>query len=208
MGDRRDGDRGSPSRSRAPATAVVVAGKGHETGQEVAGVVHPFDDRDVLRAALREPGRRVVIALTLRRDRRGRRRDVVRRRPGPAVVVTGPAFIDSREAEPGGLFAAFVGEQVDGHDYAAAAVAGGAAAVLGSTAGRRPRGRSSTTRRPRCSALARHVLGRAADDLTVVGLTGSQGKTSTKDLLAAVLAAAGADGGDPRAPSTTSSGCR
>jgi UDP-N-acetylmuramoyl-L-alanyl-D-glutamate--2,6-diaminopimelate ligase len=31
---------------------VVVAGKGHEQGQEVAGVVHPFDDRDVVRAAL------------------------------------------------------------------------------------------------------------------------------------------------------------
>jgi UDP-N-acetylmuramoyl-L-alanyl-D-glutamate--2,6-diaminopimelate ligase len=31
---------------------VLIAGKGHETGQEIAGVVHPFDDRDVLRAAL------------------------------------------------------------------------------------------------------------------------------------------------------------
>jgi UDP-N-acetylmuramoyl-L-alanyl-D-glutamate--2,6-diaminopimelate ligase len=31
---------------------VVVAGKGHEPGQEVDGVVHPFDDRDELRAAL------------------------------------------------------------------------------------------------------------------------------------------------------------
>ena len=36
-----------------PGDAVVVAGKGHETGQEVAGVVTPFDDREVLRAALR-----------------------------------------------------------------------------------------------------------------------------------------------------------
>lgn len=31
---------------------VLVLGKGHETGQEIAGVVHPFDDRDALRAAL------------------------------------------------------------------------------------------------------------------------------------------------------------
>jgi UDP-N-acetylmuramoyl-L-alanyl-D-glutamate--2,6-diaminopimelate ligase len=35
-----------------PGDAVVVAGKGHEQGQEIAGVVHPFDDRAVLRAAL------------------------------------------------------------------------------------------------------------------------------------------------------------
>ena len=35
-----------------PGDTVVVAGKGHETGQEVAGVVHPFDDRVELRRAL------------------------------------------------------------------------------------------------------------------------------------------------------------
>ena len=48
------------------------------------------------------------------------------------VTVTGPAFVDSRVAEIGGLFVAFDGEHVDGHDYAAAALDGGAAAVLGS----------------------------------------------------------------------------
>jgi UDP-N-acetylmuramoyl-L-alanyl-D-glutamate--2,6-diaminopimelate ligase len=37
-----------------PHDTVLVAGKGHETGQEVAGVVHPFDDRDVLRRAIQE----------------------------------------------------------------------------------------------------------------------------------------------------------
>jgi UDP-N-acetylmuramoyl-L-alanyl-D-glutamate--2,6-diaminopimelate ligase len=37
-----------------PDDAVVVAGKGHETGQEQAGVVIPFDDREVLRSALAE----------------------------------------------------------------------------------------------------------------------------------------------------------
>jgi UDP-N-acetylmuramoyl-L-alanyl-D-glutamate--2,6-diaminopimelate ligase len=37
---------------------VVIAGKGHEQGQEVAGEKHPFDDRDVAREALRRLGQR------------------------------------------------------------------------------------------------------------------------------------------------------
>jgi UDP-N-acetylmuramoyl-L-alanyl-D-glutamate--2,6-diaminopimelate ligase len=35
-----------------PGDVVVIAGKGHEQGQEIAGVVHPFDDRAVAREAL------------------------------------------------------------------------------------------------------------------------------------------------------------
>ena len=50
------GDRAAAIAAAVAAAAagdtVLVAGKGHETGQEVAGVVHPFDDRLVLRAAL------------------------------------------------------------------------------------------------------------------------------------------------------------
>ena len=51
VGDRRAAVAEAVRRAR-PGDAVVVAGKGHEQGQEVAGVVHPFDDRAVLRAAL------------------------------------------------------------------------------------------------------------------------------------------------------------
>ena len=52
VGDRREAIRFAVSQAR-PGDAVVVAGKGHETGQEVAGTVHPFDDRVELREALR-----------------------------------------------------------------------------------------------------------------------------------------------------------
>jgi UDP-N-acetylmuramoyl-L-alanyl-D-glutamate--2,6-diaminopimelate ligase len=38
----------------SPGDIVVIAGKGHEQGQEVDGVLHPFDDREVVRDALRE----------------------------------------------------------------------------------------------------------------------------------------------------------
>jgi UDP-N-acetylmuramoyl-L-alanyl-D-glutamate--2,6-diaminopimelate ligase len=37
-----------------PGDTVLIAGKGHEPGQEIAGVTYPFDDRDVLRTALRQ----------------------------------------------------------------------------------------------------------------------------------------------------------
>jgi UDP-N-acetylmuramoyl-tripeptide--D-alanyl-D-alanine ligase len=104
--------------------------------------------------------------------------------------VTGPAFVDTRSPEPGGLFVAVVGERVDGHDYAGAAVEAGAAAVLST----RDTGRPGVLVEDPVAALgllARHLLSRLPD-LRVVALTGSQGKTSTKDLLAQVLAEHGA----------------
>ena len=107
------------------------------------------------------------------------------------VVVDGPVVIDGREAAPGSLFAAFVGEHVDGHEHAEQAGQRGAVAVLGS----RPTGLPTVVvddPRAALQRLAAHVVEqvRAAGGLTVVGITGSQGKTSTKDLLGAVLAQA------------------
>jgi UDP-N-acetylmuramoyl-tripeptide--D-alanyl-D-alanine ligase len=104
------------------------------------------------------------------------------RAPDPRVLVTGPVVIDSREAKPGGLFAALPGERVDGHGFAAAAVAAGAVAVLAS----RPAGVPALVVPDVQAALAR--LARAVIDrlpgLTIAGITGSSGKTTTKDLLA------------------------
>jgi UDP-N-acetylmuramoyl-tripeptide--D-alanyl-D-alanine ligase len=116
---------------------------------------------------------------------------------GEPVVVTGPAFLDSRSPEAGGLFVALVGEHTDGHDHAGAAVAGGAAAVIGS----RPTGVPTVVVPDVQAAL--HVLAaevlrrlrRAHPALRVVALTGSSGKTSVKDMLAAVLADAGSAAG-------------
>ncbi|NJP67716.1 UDP-N-acetylmuramoyl-tripeptide--D-alanyl-D-alanine ligase [Streptomyces spiramenti] len=98
--------------------------------------------------------------------------------------VTGPAVIDSREAAPGVLFAAFEGEHVDGHDYAAAAVGAGAAVVLAT----RPVGVPAVLVddvTAALGALARHTVRELG--ATLVALTGSSGKTSTKDLIAQLL---------------------
>ncbi|MFD5317350.1 UDP-N-acetylmuramoyl-tripeptide--D-alanyl-D-alanine ligase [Streptomyces sp. NPDC127098] len=104
--------------------------------------------------------------------------------PESPPLITGPVVIDSRLVEPGSLFAALPGERVDGHDFAAAAVAAGAAVVLAA----RPVGVPAVVVDDVVAALselARHTV--RALDPTVVALTGSAGKTSTKDLIAQVL---------------------
>ncbi|MCX5075869.1 UDP-N-acetylmuramoyl-tripeptide--D-alanyl-D-alanine ligase [Streptomyces sp. NBC_00513] len=104
--------------------------------------------------------------------------------PDPAVRISGAVVIDSRQVEAGSLFAAFQGEHVDGHDYAERAVAAGATAVLAA----RPVGVPAIVVpdvEKALGALARAVVERLGTD--VVALTGSAGKTSTKDLIAQVL---------------------
>lgn len=136
--------------------------------------------------------------------------------PADAAVlhVTGTVEFDSRAITPGGLFLALPGARSDGHDHAHAAVQAGAVAVLAA----RPVGVPAIIVRPGraapgdagasvlehdtdgsgaavLAALARLASAVAAqlvaDGLTIVGVTGSSGKTSTKDLLAAVLAPLG-----------------
>jgi UDP-N-acetylmuramoyl-tripeptide--D-alanyl-D-alanine ligase len=127
-----------------------------------------------------------------------------------ATRVSGTVEFDSRAVGPGGLFLALPGARSDGHDFAAAAVEQGAVAVLAA----RPVGVPAIVVEPAArpgadanasvlehdvdgsgaavlAALARlagAVAAKLVDGgLTIIGVTGSSGKTSTKDLLAAVL---------------------
>jgi UDP-N-acetylmuramoyl-tripeptide--D-alanyl-D-alanine ligase len=112
--------------------------------------------------------------------------------PGDTTAVVTALTADSRTVTTGALFVALRGEHSDGHDFVAAAAAAGAAASL--------------TRHPVEGALclvvvdplvalgrlSRYLVDRAsAQGLHVIGITGSVGKTSTKDLLAQVLERAG-----------------
>ncbi|GLY01887.1 MULTISPECIES: UDP-N-acetylmuramoyl-tripeptide--D-alanyl-D-alanine ligase [Actinoplanes] len=101
-------------------------------------------------------------------------------------AVTGGVEYDSRKLGPGGLFVAFAGEKADGHDFAPAAIAGGAAAYLGSRDAGVP-GVVVADPLAAVTTLAREVASRL-DKLTVVGVTGSSGKTTTKDYIGQLLA--------------------
>ncbi|MGC0364473.1 UDP-N-acetylmuramoyl-tripeptide--D-alanyl-D-alanine ligase [Rhodococcus sp. 27YEA15] len=128
----------------------------------------------------------------------------------PSTVVTGSVEFDSRKVGSGGLFLALPGARVDGHDHARAATAAGAVAVLAA----RPVGVPAIVVPPvptdgpssvmllefdadGSGAAVLHALGllarvavdelSSAGGLMLVGVTGSAGKTSTKDLIAALL---------------------
>ena len=139
----------------APGDVVVIAGKGHETGQTARGRTRP----------VRRPGRRARrarsarVELTARRDRARHRWR--RQLSGDADARATSFAIDSRVLEPGACFVALVAAR-DGHDFVADAVARGATVALGD-----PPGRASTASRS-CRSTTRSTrspaLGRAARD--------------------------------------------
>jgi len=125
---------------------------------------------------------------------------------GPAqAAVVGPVVTDSRTVTPGALFVAIDGEHADGHDFVGAAVAAGATLVLAqrplpdllATLDEESAARTAVVVVPDTTralgALAGDVLRRlrASGEIEVVAVTGSVGKTTTKDLLAQVLGASG-----------------
>ncbi|KQS59693.1 UDP-N-acetylmuramoyl-tripeptide--D-alanyl-D-alanine ligase [Geodermatophilus sp. Leaf369] len=111
---------------------------------------------------------------------------------GTDATVTGSVTVDSRTAGPGDLYVALPGERVDGHDFLAAAASAGAVGALST----RPddAGTPVVVVADPVVALGRlaHAVHERLTGLTTVGITGSSGKTSTKDLLGQVLGTVGA----------------
>jgi UDP-N-acetylmuramoyl-tripeptide--D-alanyl-D-alanine ligase len=113
-------------------------------------------------------------------------------------TVTGTVTVDSRAVAPGDLFVAVPGERVDGHDFLGAAAAAGAVAALATRADDAlpcvvvdepvaALGRLAAAVHARLAGAG----GAGGHRLVTIGITGSSGKTSTKDLLGQVLATAG-----------------
>jgi len=112
----------------------------------------------------------------------------------PETVISGDAQTDSREIQPGEIFFAKRGEETDGHLFAASAVDRGAALIIAE--------QECDSRVPQIlvsdtvialGKLAQAVVERVrrVGNLKVVGITGSNGKTTTKNLLAAMTALLG-----------------
>lgn len=117
----------------------------------------------------------------------------------PATMVNGLA-IDSREVEPGNVFLALVGERVDGHAFVGRAIDAGARAALVTREDDEVIGAVRSSRNPSAAVVlvedaidALHALAtyhRSRLLCPVVGVTGSTGKTTTKDFIRAVLSTA------------------
>lgn len=200
--------------------ALVIAGKGHETTQTIGGATLPFDDAEVAArwmARHRSHGR-----MGPADDRKGLPGDRIGSVAAPPVRPAGFAFnaqraalatsgrivrdggswtsaltTDSRAAVSGSLFVALRGDRFDANDFLPDVVRAGAVGIVCAS------GRGAALEVPAGTWVIETddtllALGRlAADhrrrfDVTLVGVTGSNGKTTTKELAALALRPLGA----------------
>ena len=113
---------------------------------------------------------------------------------GEVSVPLDGVSIDSRDVAPGDIFIAIKGERVDGHDFVAAALAAGAGLAIVSQSSAEMRAAGAVLEVGDDPLRALEALGRAARQRSkaqVVAVTGSVGKTSTKEMLRTALSASG-----------------
>lgn len=143
--------------SASPDDVVLLAGKGHETYQDIAGEKLPFDDREWARLALLLPQVKGVST-------------------------------DTRRIDTGELFVALVGENFDAHNYLGQAEGRGACAAVVAHPVADARLPQLVLGDTRVALMRVGAAWRAQFTLPVVAVTGSNGKTTTKEMISAMLA--------------------
>ncbi|MCQ2965348.1 MAG: UDP-N-acetylmuramoyl-L-alanyl-D-glutamate--2,6-diaminopimelate ligase [Alphaproteobacteria bacterium] len=162
---------------------LVIAGKGHEIGQMIKGINHPFDDRVEARKAIIEVEKPLWQSSVIAEATSGR--------AGSNFDIYGIS-IDTRTIKKGELYIALIGEKVNGHAFIQQAFEKGACGALVSTIPEGIDTKKLIVVQDTLQALK--DLAKEARKRTkakIIGITGSSGKTSTKEMLRSALSCVG-----------------
>ena len=172
-----------------PRDIVLIAGKGHEAYQEFADHTVPFDDIQVARRALGKSSARVLNSWIRFHLARSPNSPAARSRPAMPTATITRVSTDSRTLQPGDCSSPLRGENFDGHKFVEQAVERGAAGAMveENWKGTTPPEFRADSRRGHAGRLIRTLrceLSALRCRLKVIAITGSNGKTSTKDFVA------------------------
>jgi len=162
---------------------VLVAGKGHETYQVSAQGKRFFDDRlEVKNGRMRWNAAHIILATSGKLVSPGQKK------------IYGEISTDSRNLRSGDVFVALQGENFDGHDFIASAVKNGAAAIVVSRRSGRVEKQTAVIEVEDTLAalgdLAHYRRQSLAPEVKMIAVTGSSGKTTVKEMTAAIFEAA------------------
>lgn len=171
-------------KSLEPQDVLVIAGKGHEAGQTINGITYAMDDRVEARLAIMS---RTTPALWTAEELKLALSVKV-----PERIQAYGVSIDTRTLKLGDLFLAMSGENSDGHAFVKRAVELGAAAcVVTHLVAEVPAEKQIVVADVMNALESLARFSRMRSSATFIGITGSSGKTTTKEMLKAILSAQG-----------------
>lgn len=168
---------------------LLIAGKGHEPYQEIAGQRLPFSDLEQARNALSGWRKKGMMSLAQAAEACGGHLAL----PGQEHIEFRAVSTDTRRLQAGELFVALRGENFDGHDFVAAALDQGVAGALVEKAWLDRQTEVANPDLLIAVSDTRLALGKLAQAwrqrfrIPLIGVTGSNGKTTVKEMCASIL---------------------